>query len=208
MKTLFAKLSLLTNQYKEYFQKNTPFIKNDSKKFTAYLYITLTLFSVSFFGFFAIKPTLDTISNLNKQYEDNKLVYDALKKKLAALDMLNTQYQALETDLNLVFDAIPKTNNIPYLARQLEKLTSLRGLNLSKLDFGVIELYPALKATPGMFSYTFTISVEGSEDKVNSFISDIISFDRIIGIERITTGKTENNIFGTTITGRAYFSNQ
>ncbi|OIP57138.1 MAG: hypothetical protein COX79_00875 [Candidatus Levybacteria bacterium CG_4_10_14_0_2_um_filter_36_16] len=208
MKALFTKLFLLTNHYKEYFKKNTPFIKSDSKKFTAYLYITLTLFSVSFFGFFAIKPTLDTISNLNKQYEDNTFVYNALKKKLVALDALNVQYQTLQPDLNLVFDAIPKTNKIPYLTRQLEKLTSAQNLNLSKLDFGVIEIYPALKPTPGMFSYTFNITVEGSEDKVNRFISDIISFDRIIGIERITTGKTDNNVFGTTITGRAYFLNQ
>lgn len=180
----------------------------NKQKFIGYLYISLTLFTVSFFGIFAIKPTLDTVSNLNKQYEDDKLVYDALKNKLSALQSLDAQYQTLQQDLELVFAAIPKSNKIPYLARQIEKISLSRSVLLTKLDFGPVELYPVAKTNPPTYSFTFNVNVEGDESNTNLFISDLINFDRIIGLERITTGKSGNNGTGVNIAGRAFFSTQ
>lgn len=195
--------------YRDYLSRFTKTIdKTNKQKFTAYLYITLSLFTVSFFGIFAIKPTLDTISNLNKQYNDNQLVYEALKKKLVSIQSLDNEYVVIQKDLGRIYLAIPKTNNIPYLTRQLEELAKEKNVTLTKLDFGTIELYPATKPSPNLYSFTFVLSVEGSEENVNSFITGVISFDRIVAIDRIITGKTENNKFGTSVAGRSYFSTQ
>lgn len=182
--------------------------KTTQQRFTAYIYIILSLFTVSFFGIFAIKPTLDTISNLNKQYADNMLVYEALKTKLASLQSLDNQHAVIQKDLDRVYLAIPKKNNIPYMTRQLEELAKTNNVLLTKLNFGTIELYPAKKPSPNLYSFAFTISVEGVEDNVNSFITSIISFDRIVAIERIITGKLETTKFGATISGKSYFSAQ
>src|SRR3989344_5000597 len=73
------------------------------KSITAYAYIILTLFTVSFFGIFAITPTLTTIGNLNRQYEDSKLVYEALNKKLSSLQLLDFQYKEIQPDLPAIY---------------------------------------------------------------------------------------------------------
>lgn len=196
----------LIERYKNIAKDYSKSLQAEKKqKFVAYLYITLTLFSVSFFGLFAIRPTLITVSNLNKQYNDDMIVYNALKTKISALKKLDAIHQDIQPDLGLVYAAIPKNNKIPYLTRQLENIAINNNVILSGLDFGSIELYPANKPT-SMYSFTFDLSVNGSEDDVNNFIADVINFDRIIGLEKLTSGKTFGSKFGASMKGRVYFS--
>lgn len=176
------------------------------KKVAAYLYISLTLFTVSFFGFFAITPTLATIANLEKQYEDNKLVLDSLNKKLSSLTLLDFQYKEIQQDLEKIYLAIPRTPRMPYLTRQLENVAKDSGIIIRKLNFGSVELYPNTKNEP-IYSFNFTVNVIGDEQSVNAFISNLISFDRIVGIDKISTGKNEENKYEASIIGRVYFSN-
>lgn len=175
------------------------------KKITHYVYITLTLLTVSFFGFFAIAPTLGTISNLNKQYKDNKLVYDALSRKLSNLQLLDFEYREIQSDLPVIYSAIPRTTKIPYLTRQLENIALNNNLIITKLSFGTVEIFPNAK-TDSMYSFTFTINVVGEESQINNFIGSIINFDRIVGIDRIATGRDSENKYTAGVTGRVYFS--
>lgn len=176
------------------------------KKVAAYLYISLTLFTISFFGFFAITPTLATIANLEKQYEDNKLTLDSLNKKLSSLTLLDFQYKEIQQDLEKIYSAIPRTPRMPYLTRQLENVAKDSGIIIRKLNFGNIELYPNTKNEP-IYSFNFSISIVGDEQNINAFISNLINFDRIVGIDKISTGKNEENKYEASIIGRAYFSN-
>lgn len=194
------------NQYKEIVKKYSESMQEEKKqKFIGYLYVSLTLFTLSFFGLFAIRPTLSTISNLDKQYKDNLLVYNSLKEKLSALQKLDIQYQEIQPDLELIFNAIPKSNKITYLTRQLENLAFADNLTVTHLAFDTIEIYPN-KKNASMYSFKFSISVEGTNDNVNKFIADFINFDRIIGIDHLVSGKTIENKFGASIGGRAFFS--
>jgi len=112
-------LQRLRELYSRYIDSLT---SEQRKKIAAYLYISLTLFTVSFFGFFAITPTLATIANLNKQYKDNKLVLDSLNKKLSSLTLLDFQYKEIQTDIEKIYSAIPRTPHMPILTRQLENI--------------------------------------------------------------------------------------
>ena len=175
------------------------------QKANLYFYIALTLLTVSFFGFFAIKPTLETVSNLNKQYEDNKIVYNSLRTKLSALQSLDSSYQQLQSDLDYVYAAIPQSSKIPYLTRQIETIAQQSGVILDRLDFQPVEIFPGQKKTEN-YSVVFNLTVEGSELNINSFISNLINFDRILSIDRIATGKNDSNVFAGSLTGKAYFS--
>ncbi len=181
--------------------------KEERQKIAGYFHITLTLFTVSFFGFFAIAPTLSTISNLQKQYEDNKLIYESLNKKLSNLQLLDFQYKEIQPDLEIIYSAIPRTPQIPYLTRQLENIARDSNVLLTKLNFSTLEIYPNIKKEP-IYSFTFSLNAEGGQENLNSFIAAVINFDRIIGIDRIATGINEEAKYVTSITGRAFFSNK
>jgi len=177
----------------------------NKQRVTAYLYIIFSLFALSFFGIFAIGPTITTISNLNKQLEEDKSALKQLQEKNAALKSLSAQYLELEPQLDLIENAIPQSSKVADISRQLELLTIKHNLIVQKLDSGLMELYPAKNANSPIFSFLFSVGVSGNEQDINAFIGDLINMGRIIGIEKLTTGKQQNNLFSASITGRAYF---
>ena len=197
-------LQTLQKAYSKYIETLSD---DQRKKIAAYLYISLTLFTVSFFGFFAIAPTLTTVANLNKQHEDNKLILDALNKKLTSITLLDAQYTEIQVAIENIYAAIPRTPRMPYLTRQLENIAKDSGVIIRKLNFGTVELHPNAKKEP-IYSFNFNVNVNGDEQSVNNFISSIIGFDRIVGIDKISTGKNEENKYEASIIGRVYFSNK
>lgn len=173
--------------------------------FNSYTYIILTLFTVSFFSVAAIGPTLNTVSNLNKQYKDNIVIYSALSEKLNNLKSLDNQYGTLSDDLGSVFAAIPKNAKIPYLTRQVENMAALNDVQISKFNVGSIEIFPNTKSDP-IYSFLFSVSVKGERTNVNNFLAELINFDRIVGIEKITSGTDAEKEFNLSFTGRVFFS--
>lgn len=193
IKELIAKGNLLLNA------------KQNKQRATAYLYVIFSLLAFSFFGIFAIGPTVTTISDLNKKYNEEKTVLKELQQKNEALKSLSAQYVEIQPGLTLIDSAIPQSPKVAELTRQLEKLSIQNSLIVKKVDTGLMELYPAKNPNKPIFSYTFTINVEGSEKDVNTFISDLVNMGRIIGIEKLQTGKQVSGVFAASITGRAFF---
>lgn len=181
------------------------FAGQDKEKITAYLYIIFTLAAVSFFGFFALRPAVSTISNLQKQLEDSRQVSTALQTKLDALSKLDREYQQLEGRLNVVYEAIPTSSQIPQLTRQIENITKQNNATLNTFSLGSFEYYPAGDGKT-FYTYTFSMDVQGSEQDIDNLISEIISFNRLLSIDRITTGNSQNNTVSASIAGKAYFA--
>lgn len=180
--------------------------EDEKERLSGSLYIIFTLITVSFFGIFAINPTLSTISNLRTQKQESEKIEQKLQSKIQSLDTLTVLYNRIESDLPYVFSAITTSTRIPYLTRQLEKLAERYHLTISRLDFQTIELYPGIKQISPIYSFTFGLSVVGNEQDVNLFINSLISFDRLVSIDSITTGKASSaGEFGASLTGRVYY---
>lgn len=175
------------------------------QKATAYLYIIFSFIALTFFGIFAIGPTLTTISDLNKQFEEKKVALKLLEDKNAALRSLSAQFNEIQQDLTLIDSAIPQSPQIGELTRQLEVLSVKNGLIMQKLDTGLMELFPAKNLNSPIFSFTFSVNVTGSEQDINRFISDVINMERIVGIDKLTTGKKLDNVYTASIIGKGYF---
>lgn len=179
--------------------------KQGRQKIIAYLYIIFSLLAVTVFGAFAIQPTLATISELHKKKDDGEFLLQQLKTKNRSLQNLSSQYQQMEPELEKVYSAIPTTPQIPELIRKVEILANRNNLVLQNLNTGPIELYPTTRTTIQLFSYTVNISAVGTESSINAFIQELINIDRIISIERLSSGTAEEELFSATIIGRAYF---
>lgn len=199
--------SSITQQLQDLIAKSNSFLnaEKNKQKAIAYMYIILSLAVLSVFGLFAIGPTVTTISQLNKQYDESSEVLVALKQKNANLQSLNSQFTNIEPQLTLLDRAIPLSPKITELSRQLEVLATKNNLTVTKLDMGLMELYPARNPNKPIFSFTFSVTVNGSEKDINKFVSDTINMERIIGIERLTTGKQLQENFTASIVGRAFF---
>ena len=173
-------------------------------KIAAIIYIILSLLSLSFFGIFAISPTLATVSGLKKDFEANKILLQQLKGKAESLSTLRNQYQLIQSDLPLLVNAITSSAEVPKLTRQIEIIDSRNSLSVEKLDTDLLELYPSKNVSNPIFSYSFSVTVNGEQNSIDNFIKEIVNIDRVIGIDRLSVG-AEENIFSAVINGKAFF---
>ncbi len=195
MKTNFFQTGKLT--------KRVLSIQN-KKQTTAYIYLLLTLLTASFFGLFALRPAFSIIANLQKQLADNKVVLEALEKKLDALSKLDIGYKEVEPNLELIYEAIPSTAQASPLIRQIEKIAQANNLVINNLDTGVIAEYP-LEGSNKMYTFNFSINAKGTEANVQKFLQDLVTFNRVVGLNRVATDKNEEGTMIVTVEGIVYF---
>lgn len=173
-------------------------------KFTT---IVLTLIALSFFGLFAINPTLSTIVKLKKELSDDEFVDQQLKQKISNLSSLQQKYSLLQKDIPFVLSAIPKNANIPLLLAQVQSVAQNNNVRLKNLQNFQVELFNEKGINKQFYSYFFSLSGEGSYDNIQNFVSSLVNIQRIISIETFSVNKTENTneLLQFTLKGLAYY---
>lgn len=176
-------------------------VKN--RKTQAYVMVVLSLLTISFFGFFAVRPTLRTISQLERQIQDRSDLNDQLDKKINALIQAQESYQAIEPQLPLLYSLLPEQPEFPLLLRHLETLAQTNEATISSIQFEPIVLLgekPTAtgeddKATKNTASVTiplyFTLAVNGDYTHLIAFLTQLTQLDRIVTIQSVqfTGGK-------------------
>lgn len=168
--------------------------------------IALTLLALSFFGFFAINPTVLTILKLQKEVSDSKFVYNELETKIKNLSLLRKEYAGLQNDLFIIKAAIPSEPNAHLLFAQIQAIASESNVKIKKLQNFEVEVLKNSKA-PGKpyYSYSFSISGSSSFGNILSFVSAIRNMQRIIDMEvfGITNQDSQTLVFN--MQGTAFF---
>ena len=183
------------HRYYKYYQKLEPAFKN--RKTQAYLMAVLSLMTISFFGFFAIRPTLKTIAVLQRQIIDRKTLNEKLDEKINALILAQDEYRLIEADLPLIYTLLPEKPEFPLLMRLLENLTIQNSATISGIQFDPIVLYEksppetetatetkdtAADETIPMF---FTLSFQGKYQNLINLLDQLTRLERLITINSV-----------------------
>jgi Tfp pilus assembly protein PilO len=201
-KNYFSNLN--SQRYREYL-KLLPDLRDE--KTQAYTMLAFTLAALSFFGIFAINPTLSTIADLNKQLSDSKYVHDQLQKKITNLSLLQQKYTLMSADLPYLYDAIPKDAAAPTLLAQVQSLAKENGVKLTSLQTFEVQLSPGATVPAGGFSYVFSLEAAGTYDSLMKFATAVTNFNRIVTIEFFSIAKDEKTEgLVLTMRGRQYFA--
>lgn len=171
--------------------------------------LILTLVAISFFGFFAIRPTVSTILKLQKEIKDGQFVYDQLEVKIRNLSMLRKEYANLQNDLFIVTDAITIQPDAPLLFAQIQAISQKLNINIKKLQNFEVEILRNDKATgKDYYSFSFAIAGTGSFENIYNFVEEVTNMQRVINIDVFAI----NNIteqggqsLGFNIQGTAFF---
>ncbi len=165
--------------------------------------LALTLIALSFFGIFAINPTLSTIADLRKQIEDAQFVNQKMDQKIANLRSLQTQYAILQNDLPIILSAMPDKPQGSLLLAQLQKLTKDSSVVLFSAEdsriilFGTPQLRqpvePSTKLTSKAPYFTYQIGTTGTYENLSRFLSAFVQFDRIVTVENLVLGTDKDN---------------
>jgi Tfp pilus assembly protein PilO len=179
--------SLFKNlQKKKFFEMLPDFKEERMQKFTT---LVFTITALSFFGLFAISPTLSTIANLNKQLSDNKFVDQQLQDKINNLYLLQQKYNELAPDLPYVLDSFPNNPQIPLLVAQLQSLAQSSNITLTSLQTLEVEVPNSNNNIKKYYAFAFSITASGSFDNFSTFIDSMTKMQRIISINILTLSR-------------------
>lgn len=178
------------------------------KRVQSFTTITLALLTLSFFGVFAISPTLSTIADLQKQISDSQFVNQQLKQKIINLTQLQDAYTKMKSDLPVLFAAVPANPDATVLVGQLQTIAHSSGvtlLNIQTLAVDVTNL-----SNTQYNSFAFALDVTGSYAQVKTFLQTLTSFNRLVTIDAVslTRPKATDDMYSLSLRGRAYFKTQ
>lgn len=197
--------SLFKNlQKKKYFEMLPDFKEERTQKFTT---LVFTIVALSFFGLFAINPTLSTIANLNKQLSDSKFVDRELQSKINNLYLLQQKYDQLTPDMPYVLDSFPKNPEVPLLVAQLQSLAQTSNVAITGLQTFEIEIPNSSANTKKYYAFSFSMSANGSYESISKFVDSMIKMQRIVSINILSLSRNSGEGPSTQLNfkGTAYF---
>jgi Tfp pilus assembly protein PilO len=181
------------------------FKKEKNQKITT---IILTLLASIILAVFAVGPTLSTIVKLQKELDDDKFIQQKLQEKINNLSILQQKYTSIQNDLPFVFNAIPKSSQIPLLIAQLQGLaneTNVKIINFQTFPVGVSDTVVLSKK---FSSFDYEVTVGGDYQSMLNFLDKISKFSRILTINGILISKNvgiNTSTLQLTVKGSAYF---
>ncbi len=185
-----------------------------------FLEVLLSLFTVSVFGFFAIRPTSVTIASLITDIKSKQDTISTMDQKIQDLTTAQQNLSQNEALVDILNISIPETPNVDTYLRQIEGISSKNAVTIEtaiSTDIAIvgdsIELVPdlnskiALKDLPlGAKPVKISITVSGNFQNLLNFIKDIETLRRPISIDSVSLGTfsslSKTNPITMTIDGR------
>lgn len=145
------------------------------EKTQSYLMLILSLFTISFFSFFVIKPTLVKITELKHEVDENKKIDERLSKKINQLIAVQSEYEMISSFIPKIKEALPDNPQYIQTLKDLEGLRSINNTNIAAIEVGEV----SIKADkPGFFKVSLDAS--GEFLPIESLISRLLTNRRII----------------------------
>lgn len=192
------------HRYRRYFINIGQFYQQ--KRARVYTEIVLTIITITFFLFFAIKPTLVIVAGLIKTIDDQKVVNAKLEEKINNLNLAQNQYQSVEGSFPLIEESLPNNPSVSTLIKELEALTRRHGLSIGTIQYGQATL-KGEQSGGKIMELTFTMSVSGTYSNLKLFLQSLSSLRRIIDINSFSfkSSKLESNTLSLGLNAKTYY---
>jgi hypothetical protein len=155
----------------------SPIVK--SEKTQIYFTITLSLFTLSFFGLFAIRPTLMTAISLIKSVSILKQLNVKYENKISSIIKTQAEYEKARNDLYLIDIALPNNAFFSKLAVNLENIANESGVTIQQMQINnssISDTPPSDKPLP----LGFALITTGDYFSVMSYIKHLVNWKRIV----------------------------
>lgn len=149
--------------------------------------LVFSILAIIFFAIFAIKPTLQTMSELIKEIEDKRTLDDQLAQKVASLNTAQSQYEKFGSQLYLLDEAIPKTAQLLESLKIVEKIASENDLAIQSITISSVpdDLSIANADEAKRETLTFNVDLSGDYVKIRQFIEDLMTSRRMMIVDQV-----------------------
>ncbi len=189
--------------------------------FKKYLELILSMVTIALFAIFAIRPTILTIIELNKEINQKQETILKLTQKIRDLQNGNNTLQRETPRLSIIDNAVPDNPMPEVLVKQIESIansTQLKIMNVSISNTVLIgsedianTQQDSKKLPDNARQMPFTVSVTGKYEDLYSFTDKLQNLRRPVQIDSfaINSSFIENEkVLILVISGRVPFYNQ
>ena len=180
----------LPEQYRKYYHSLEPILaKPKTQMYSTVIFIFLV---VALFGWYAVKPTVQTILYLRKEIIDKKSVNKKMDEKIEALIKAQALIDSIGTRITFIDDAMPIDPNAIDVVRQLRDIATSADASISAIQVSSVPVLQSATASASkaysikQVDVSVTMSIDGTYDKLSTFLKSLIAMRRIITIESIT----------------------
>ncbi len=205
------KFNPFKTSYIKYDKKNLDLILKKPKN-QAYFVLILSFFTIAFFGFFAIRPTIKTILQLNREIQDNRDLNQKLSEKINALAQVQSDYELIRGAIPALYNAVPKTAEFPILVSTLEQIGQKTDASISAISINNVVIAPA-SARPGgakePTQVTFQAAYNGRYDQLLAALELLLNDKRIMTLDSVSfvinPVKKDSAVMSITLDGEGYY---
>lgn len=191
--------------YKRYV-KNIALIYQRRKDIRAYIELLLSVSVIVIFSIFAIRPTILTIIDLNREIEEKQIVVDTLNSKIRDLDAAQDIYNKNRRTIALADSAVPNGPLPDIYARQVEGLAKKNGVVI----IGMLTSRATITSNSEAMAISsenleFSINISGEFSEIKDFLVDFNNMRRPLFTDSQTLrlmDEDENDRIVLSITGR------
>lgn len=201
-------------RYKDFFL-NVLSMYNSKPNLKIYLELIMSIVTVIVFSTFAIRPTVLTIIELNKEIKGKEETVVKLKQKIRNLQTISDLMQNESENIKYIDQVVPKTASVDILIKQVEQLAIQNSIQILGFSSSDVTLFgkddevkkrkevEALSGNPNELPFTF--SATGSYQNIATFINTIENLRRPIKFDSFTINSNttdQGKILVVTIAGR------
>lgn len=193
-------------KYSRYYTYIKPVIENKFVKSSApYIF---SLITVTVFILFAIRPTISTILNLQKNIENHRQVYGALEKKENDLTAGRNNLQNLGPEKRKKIDsALPENTDVTSLISSLRN-SSGREASVSALQIQPVVLLDSKAKSPtapqSLGEVSFSYNIQGTYGQLLPTLYNLQRSPRLLNISSVVLSSQEGATV-LSVSGKAYF---
>lgn len=190
-------MALINNeQYSLFYQRLSLIYQKPEVK--ASLEVILSVFTVTFLIFAAIRPTLTNIASLQKKIDDLDSANKKADNKIAQIFNAQTQLTNFQSKLFLLDSAVPDGFSYKDMAGRIEVLAKARGLEVQTVSLPGVRLFGEGEGTgewsaklvkkdqTNIAAATVQFTVSGDPDNVSVFLRDVENLDRVTLLTQVT----------------------
>lgn len=181
----------LQSQYQRYYRSLEPTIRKPKTR--SYSTVIFFFLVVALFGWYAIKPTIQTILFLQREIKDKTALNETMDQKLNALIDAQSAYESATDKLPLLSQAVPDVSEAVTISSRIQQLANEQHASLSAIQISTVPLTPP-QATPSavksfarkLQQYPVSVTVEGSFPEIKNFLAALLGLRRLVSIEAVT----------------------
>ena len=148
-------------------------IKESPDKKRSYIFFGFSILVSIVLILFAIRPTVTTITRINKEIKEKERVNSLLEKKINTLNELDKQYAPNKETFDNLEMIFPAGENFSLLLANMELMTTRNGNKLSSISFNGYKGKDYDIITKALKPYTMTLSARGKEENILNFLQEL-----------------------------------